>query len=104
VELDGAKYWIETWRRGNFEWSVTNRAYKVKGAYQTNVWQERIAKAQSDLEATREELRARIADLSSATGRTARIEAWITDQRDKALLPTTKAIWQSILDKMHGED
>ena len=111
VTIDGVKHWIEDWRRGEYRWSVTNRAYTVKGAYQSNVWQDRIAEAngrlaeaRAELDETRARLTASLADLSSATGRTARIEAWVTEQRDRAVLPTTKAIWQSILDKLHGDD
>lgn len=52
-------------------------------------------------------LRAALADYTSASNRAARAEArhnavvaWANEQRDKALLPTTKAIWQAIIDRL----
>ena len=56
-------------------------------------------------------LRAALVDYTSASNRAARAEArhnavvsWAEEQRDKALLPTTKAIWQSFIDRLKRED
>ena len=56
-------------------------------------------------------LAASIADYMSASNRAARAEArhdaivtWAEEQRDKALLPTTKAIWQAFIDRLRKDD
>ena len=56
-------------------------------------------------------LRAAIADYTSASNRAARVEArhnaivsWAEEQRDKAIMPTTKALWQSFIDLLKKED
>ena len=44
-----------------------------------------------------------IAEKTSAEARAARLDrlrAWLVEQRDKALLPTTKAIYQAIIDRV----
>ena len=38
-----------------------------------------------------------------AEARTAAIVAWAEEQRDKAILPSTKTLWQSFIDKLKGE-
>lgn len=52
-----------------------------------------------------------LADYMSASNRAARAEArhnaivsWAEEQRDKALLPSTKAIWQEFIDRLKKED
>ena len=52
-----------------------------------------------------------VADYMSASNRAARAEArhdaivsWAEEQRDKALLPSTKAIWQAFIDRLKKED
>ena len=52
-----------------------------------------------------------LADYTSASNRAARAEArhnaivsWAEEQRDKALLPSTKAIWQAFIDRLKKED
>ena len=56
-------------------------------------------------------LQAAMADYMSASNRAARAEArtasvvsWAEEQRDKAILPSTKALWQQFIDKLKGED
>ena len=56
-------------------------------------------------------LAATLADYVSASNRAARAEArrdaivsWAEEQRDKALLSTTKAIWQTFIDRLKQED
>lgn len=88
---------------------VTNRLLKIVGAEQSNPLQvlaERYRVAAS--EATRR-LAEVTEDYMSASNRAARAEArtsalvtWATEQRDKAVLSTTKAIWQSFIDKIQG--
>lgn len=52
-----------------------------------------------------------LADYMSASNRAARAEArhnaivsWAEEQRDKAIMPTTKALWQSFIDRLKKED
>ena len=51
-----------------------------------------------------------MSEYMSASNRAARAEArtdalasWAEEQRDKAALPTTKAIWQAIINKIRGD-
>ena len=39
-----------------------------------------------------------------AEARTASVIAWAEEQRDKAILSTTKAIWQQFIDRLKQED
>ena len=75
---------------------VTNVLHSISGAMQDNPLQTRI-----------EELRAQyqeaIERATSAEARAARLDAlraWLVEQRDKAVLPTTKAIYQAIIDRI----
>ena len=77
------------WHEAAQEWQQTAEA-----------WQGQYAVATNDLQAA-------WADYMSASNRAARAEArhdavvaWAEQQRDKALLPTTKQIWQAIIDKL----
>ena len=52
-----------------------------------------------------------MADYMSASNRAARAEArtasvisWAEEQRDKAILPSTKELWQRFIDKLKGEN
>ena len=52
-----------------------------------------------------------MADYMSASNRAARVEArtasvisWAEEQRDRAILPSTKELWQRFIDKLKGED
>jgi hypothetical protein len=68
---------------------VTNVLHRITGTIQDNPLQSRIA--------------ALIERATSAEARAARLNRlkdWLAEQRDKALLPTTKAIYQAILDRM----
>ena len=108
-------YVITTWyRNGKPDTKapavVTNRLQHIVGAEQLNPLQTlaeryRIAAA----EATNR-LAQVTADYMSASNRAARAEArtaalvtWATEQRDKAVLSTTKAIWQSFIDRIQQE-
>ena len=92
---------ITTWfRNGKLDTQapaiVTNVLHDIQGAVQENPLQGRI-----------EELQGRVAELveraTSAEARAARLnvlKTWLEEQRDKAVLPTTKAIYQAIIDKI----
>lgn len=75
---------------------VTNVLQRIVGSAQSNPLQDRIAV-----------LNGRVAELleraTSAEARAARLDRlrnWLIEQRDKALLPTTKAIYQAIIDRI----
>lgn len=86
---------------------VTNVLHNIAGAMQNNPLQvlaERYRLAASD--ATRR-LAEVTEDYMSASNRADRAEArhaaivaWAEEQRDKAILSTTKAVWQSIIDRL----
>lgn len=68
---------------------VTNVLRAVQGAAQNNPLQGRIA-----------ELIERATSAEARAARLDRLRDWLVDQRDKALLPTTKAIYQAIIDRI----
>ena len=85
---------ITTWfRNGKLDTKapavVTNVLHAVQGAAQDNPLQERIAALIE--RATSAEARAERLD---------RLRDWLAEQRDKSLLPTTKAIYQAIIDRI----
>ena len=68
---------------------VTNVLHNIQGTVQNNPLQGRIAEL--------------LERATSAEARAARLDAlrsWLIEQRDKALLPTTKAIYQAIIDRI----
>lgn len=68
---------------------VTNVLHNIQGAIQDNPLQVRIAEL--------------IERATSAEARAARLDAlrsWLIEMRDKAVLPTTKAIYQAIIDRI----
>ena len=78
---------------------VTNVLHSISGAVQNNPLQARIA----ELDA---QWRAAIERATSAEARAARLDAlkaWLIEQRDKAVLATTKAIYQAIIDRLEGK-
>lgn len=85
---------ITTWfRNGKLDTKapavVTNVLHAVQGAAQDNPLQERIVALIE--RATSAEARAERLD---------RLRDWLAEQRDKSLLPTTKAIYQAIIDRI----
>lgn len=75
---------------------VTNVLKNVAGAIQNNPLQAR-------LEELGERYREAVERYTSAEARAARLDAlkaWLIEQRDKAVLPTTKAIYQAIIDRI----
>ena len=75
---------------------VTNVLHNIAGAVQNNPLQGRIAELTAQYQSA-------IERATSAEARAARLDAlraWLVEQRDKALLQTTKAIYQAIIDKL----
>lgn len=75
---------------------VTNVLHNIAGAVQDNPLQGRIAELTAQYQTA-------IERATSAEARAARLDAlrsWLVEQRDKAVLPTTKAIYQAIIDKI----
>lgn len=69
---------------------VTNVLHQIQGAVQNNPLQGRI-----------EELLERATSAEARAARLDRLRDWLIEQRDKAVLPTTKAIYQAIIDKIN---
>ena len=87
-------YVITTWHRnGRLDTKgpavVTNALHSSTGTVQNNPLQGRIA-----------ELLERATSAEARAARLDRLRDWLVDQRDKALLPTTKAIYQAIIDRI----
>ena len=75
---------------------VTNVLHSIAGAVQSNPLQGRIAELAAQYSAAVERA-------TSAEARAARLDAlkaWLVEQRDKAVLSTTKAIYQAIIDRL----
>lgn len=103
VVVGGVTNIVETWRRGGYSWTQTNAVRRVIGTVQTNTFEQRLAGARALAEQWRTQWqsatnRAEIAEAKAA--RADAVKAWLVEQRDKAVLPTTKAIYQAIIDKM----
>lgn len=98
--IGGVTNVVETWRRGNYTWAVTNVAKNVFGRKQTNTWQERVAEWRRKSEEWEERfrLKAKMADAQVKLLQ-ARREAYVK-LRDAALLATTKAIYQKFIDEI----
>lgn len=69
---------------------VTNILHGIAGSVQSNPLQGRIA-----------ELLERATSAEARAARLDRLRDWLIEQRDKAVLPTTKAIYQAIIDKIN---
>lgn len=90
--------------------NATLRSAVRLGKQQAEAAAERAREYADAYAAATNNLQAALADYTSASNRAARAEArhdavvdWCEQQRDKALLPSTKAIWQAIIDRMEGE-
>ena len=78
---------------------VTNVLHSIAGAVQSNPLQGRIAELTARYSAAVERA-------TSAEARAARLDtlkAWLVEQRDKAILSTTKAIYQAIIDRLEAD-
>lgn len=103
---------ITTWyRNGKLDTKapavVTNALKSISGVIQNNPLRDMVANLASqvtnlDIRASAAEARASIAEAKAE--RAERLKAWLVEQRDKALLPTTKAIYQEIIDMLDEDD
>jgi len=75
---------------------VTNILHGIAGHVQSNPLQDRIAALNGRVT----ELLERATSAEARAERLDRLRDWLVEQRDKALLPTTKAIYQAIIDKL----
>ena len=75
---------------------VTNVLHSIVGTVQSNPLQDRIAA----LDGRVSELLERATSAEARAERLDRLRDWLVEQRDKALLSTTKAIYQAIIDKL----
>lgn len=87
-------YVITTWHRNGRPDTkgpsvVTNALHNITGTVQNNPLQGRIA-----------ELLERATSAEARAARLDALKAWLEEQRDKAVLPTTKAVYQAIIDRI----
>ena len=75
---------------------VTNVLHSIAGSVQSNPLQDRIAALNGRVT----ELLERATSAEARAERLDRLRDWLVEQRDKSLLPTTKAIYQAIIDKL----
>ena len=78
---------------------ITNALHNIAGKVQDNPLQARLAELG-------EQYRAAVERYTSAEARAARADAlksWLVEQRDKALLESTKKIYQAIIDRLEGK-
>ena len=99
---------VEVWRKGEAVRVVSNRVHQIVGAKLKSTFTERIAA----VEAARDQFRQRMEEWKAQSEAweavCARREAaaravisYFEEQRDKAVLPTTKAIYQAVIDKLN---
>ena len=98
VVIDGTNYVRETWRRGNFTWSNLQPERRIIGARIQN-------SAETQIQNLAAEISARIEELSTATRRAERAEAFkeafrqrIEEQRDKAITPAAISFYKALLE------
>lgn len=96
---------VETWRRGNFTWSVTNAVRDVIGKPQTNTFRQRLDELRSNAEEWRskaEEWKGKFDAKAAVTAALANMlrtkRAAYVKIRDASVLQTTKAIYQKFID------
>lgn len=75
---------------------VTNILHGISGSVQSNPLQDRI----TELNGRVAELLERATSAEARAERLDRLRDWLVEQRDKSLLPTTKAIYQAIIDRI----
>ena len=75
---------------------VTNILHGIAGYVQSNPLQDRIAALNGRVT----ELLERATSAEARAERLDRLRNWLVEQRDKVLLPTTKAIYQAIIDRI----
>ena len=67
-------------------------------------WQSAYANATNSLANATADYMSASNRAARAEARTAAVVAWAEEQRDKARLPTTKALWQEFIDRLKQED
>ena len=102
-------YVITTWHRnGKLDTLapavVTNELKRIVGAGQMNPIQKLAEQWQAAAEKWRTNYMTASNRAARAEARRDAIVAWAEEQRDAAVLPTTKALWQSIIDKLRADD
>lgn len=105
VVIGGVTNIIETWRRGGYEWKQTNVVRRVIGKTQTNTFEQRLAELREIASQWQDRWSQATNRADIAEAKVARMEAfkaWLVEQRDKAALPTTKALYQAIIDKLEN--
>ena len=103
VVIGGVTNIVETWRRGGYEWKQTNVVRRVIGKTQTNTFEQRLAELREIASQWQDRWSQATNRADIAEAKVARMEAfkaWLVEQRDKAALPTTKALYQAIIDKL----
>ena len=103
VVIGGVTNIVETWRRGGYEWKQTNVVRRVIGKTQTNTFEQRLAELREIAAQWQDRWSQATNRADIAEAKVARMEAfkaWLVEQRDKAALPTTKALYQTIIDKL----
>ena len=103
VVIGGVTNIVETWRRGGYEWKQTNVVRRIIGKRQTNTFEQRLAEANAAAAQWMDRWQTATNQTAIAEAKVARMESfksWLVEQRDKAALPTTKAIYQAIIDKL----
>ena len=78
---------------------VTNVLHSIAGAVQSNPLQGRIAELTAQYSAAVE----RATSAEARAARLASLKAWLVEQRDRAVLSTTKAIYQAIIDRLEAD-
>ncbi len=105
VVIGGVTNIVETWRRGGYEWKQTNVVRRVIGKTQTNTFEQRLAELREIASQWQDRWSQATNRADIAEAKVARMEAfkaWLVEQRDKAALPTTKALYQAIIDKLEN--
>ena len=103
VVIGGVTNIVETWRRGGYEWKQTNVVRRVIGKTQTNTFEQRLAELREIASQWQDRWSQATNRADIAEAKVARMEAfkaWLVEQRDKAALPTTKALYQALIDKL----
>ena len=103
VVIGGVTNIVETWRRGGYEWKQTNVVRRVIGKTQTNTFEQRLAELREIAAQWQDRWSQATNRADIAEAKVARMEAfkaWLVEQRDKAALPTTKALYQEIIDRL----
>ena len=103
VVIGGVTNIVETWRRGGYEWKQTNVVRRVIGKTQTNTFEQRLAELREIAAQWQDRWSQATNRADIAEAKVARMEAfkaWLVEQRDKAALPTTKALYQAIIDTL----